>query len=256
MKQHLLVTTSADSSVSQFRPYADVLLLDSVAAGVAANSIDIASYKTVYIRSAFHRVDIMPQQFADIIDKLGARARQAGISVIDGVDSVEKIIKFEDKWQQYQLFGELMPTTELVASDTVDDRASIFKKRISSRAAGIAWRLDEIYGERQDWIKQALVDIRQELRIYIVRGSVYPVAAVRQPKTSQQKIKVVGARPLSSDQIQFAQMVYQKCPEVDFVGLDVVDGQTGLWLLEANRSPIFSSFLRESGVNLAEILYK
>lgn len=32
-------------------------------------------------------------------------------------------------------------------------------------------------------------------------SSVYPVAAVRQSKTSQQNIKVVGARPLSSDQI-------------------------------------------------------
>ena len=250
MQQHLLATV-ADLSIEQFRPVCDVLLLGS------DDSVDdLSAYKSVYIRSQFNDEKFMPQNFASQINKIGTLARNAGIKLIDNMGSVDEIIAFEDKWYQFQLFREFMPETKLASEQPGFGEPVIFKKRISSRAAGIAWLRSDIIGNLDDWICQPILDIQEELRVYVVRGMVVEVASIRQTKTMDQKIKVIGTRHLTSEERHFAEQVYKKRPSLDLVGIDIAVTSNGLRLIEVNRSPVFASFMRESGQNLAELLYR
>lgn len=253
MKRHLLVTTTADSSLECFRPFCDILLLDSDGFLDVNNSI--VNYGSVYIRSQFNKPEVMPQRFQQQIDAIGRQARQMGVSVIDNMATVQEIVNFEDKWHQYQLFREYMPETWLATGVNDVEKPIIYKKRISSRATGIAWRREDIMGDENEWICQRMLDIEEELRVYVVRGVVIEGLAVRQSKTADQKVKVVGARKITADEMRFAQAVHQQSPQLDLIGLDIAVTPDGLQLIEVNRSPVFASFTRETSLNLASILY-
>ncbi|MGI6612000.1 MAG: ATP-grasp domain-containing protein [Candidatus Nanosyncoccaceae bacterium] len=252
MKQHLLVTTTADLSIEQFRPLCDIVLLNDSQSSDKIRAIE--DYRSVYVRSHFSRPDVMPQNFTQQIDEIGRLARQHDIPLIDNMGTAQEIVNFEDKWRQYQIFSECMPKTQL-ATKQPDNKSVIFKKRISSRATGIVWRREDIVGDLADWICQPLLNIQEELRVYIVRGEVIKTAAVRQSKTTNQAVKVVGVRELTEKEESFAQLVHQRRPELDFIGLDIVITPEELRLIEVNRSPDFASFARESQLNLVEKLY-
>ncbi|MEO7905008.1 MAG: YheC/YheD family protein, partial [Candidatus Saccharimonadales bacterium] len=95
-----------------------------------------------------------------------------------------------------------------------------------------------------------------ELRIYAIRGTVYPIAAVRQSKTHHQKTRVTDIRQLTRDEIDFSTKIHARISSIDLLGIDIartVDGK--LHLIEVNRSPGFAAFTALTNVNLSGLLY-
>lgn len=252
---HLVISVSPDSSLDLLGEFADVIVLDTQLVPET-----LPGYDTLYIRSYFGQESLMPQAFLAEINALVERAVRANPSIqyIDGISTVEAVLAFEDKWHQYGLFSDYMPKTELLSSvDMVNFTRPVYKKRLSSRGTGVTWSLDEISGYRDDWLVQESLEIQEEIRMYVIRGAVYPIGAIRQSKTIDQGTKAVAARPLTQDEIDFAQSIAQKASDLDIIGLDIVCNEAGdLFLLEVNRSPGFGKFYELTGVNLADHLYE
>ena len=250
--KNLVVTTSSDLSIPELGKFADVFLLDKDDYGGGL----VSKYDTLYIRSQFNRPELMPQVFESEIDTIGREARDHGLYIVDDTYSLQQILDFEDKWLQYKKLAKFMPETELLSETDGADGQFLYKKRLSSRATGIVWQVEDIYGEKSDWIRQDRQDIRQELRVFVVCGQVCPTASIRSSKTENTEVKVAGFRELDSEELEFAMRVAESIPEIDFAGLDIIITEGGLKLIEVNRSPIFSSFTRDTGVNLASELYR
>jgi hypothetical protein len=254
VKKHLVITTTADLSLELFKPFSDIVLLDKEPVTYTGSR-----YRNVYIRSHFSKPATLPQNFRTGIETLvqGTKSTNSEVSFIDGMDTVDKIIAFEDKWLQYGLFKEFMPTTSLVDGSVVTNfNHPIFKKRLSSRGSGVTLNAKEVTEPYEEWIVQESIAIKEELRVYVIHGGVYPEAVIRQSKTSQQKIKAVAVRALASDEIDFSARIYESFPDLDFIGLDIARTSEGaLKLIEVNRSPDFLIFSELSGVNLASLLY-
>lgn len=252
---HLVVTISTESSLSLFQPYADIVLLDRYDT-IQESSI----YDTVYIRSHFSQASTTPQRFSkqihDIIEH--AHKMSPGVAIIDGMQSSDEIVAFEDKWHQYSSFTSFMSHTERyeVGMSLQHFKRPIFKNRLSSISKGVTWNEQEISHDSGNWIVQESIDIAEELRIYSICGEIYPDAAVRQSKTLEHGTEAIAIRQLSQDEIRFATEIMKYVPKLDFVGLDIVRTKDGKFLLiEINRSPGFAKFAKLSGVNLARILY-
>lgn len=249
---HLVIAVSPDSSLELLGKYADVIVLDK------DPNFDITkSYETLYIRSHFSTPELQPQRFRAEIESVvnQARQRNPNITFIDDMDTVDAIVKFEDKWQQHQIFFDFMPRTQLLV-DSDGFKKPVFKRRLSSRGSGVTWRREEAIAPVEDWIVQESIDISEEVRIYVIRGEVYSLGAVRDSMTADQKTQAVSARDLSQDEINFAMTVAQKAPELEMIGLDVARSSDGaLYVMEVNRSPGFGAFAKLTGVNLADILY-
>jgi hypothetical protein len=253
--RNLVIAVSPDSSLQQLGEYADIMLLDK-----DQISDDVPFYDTVYIRSHFSRPDMQPQNFRgeieDLIQKV--QLKNPAVTFIDSMDTADNIVAFEDKWNQYQLFAEFMPHTERLNQATTDFRQPIFKKRLSSRGSGITWsRPTE---STDEWLVQESLDIAEELRIYVVHQAAFPIVALRQSMTTDQKTIAVDARAIAEDERIFAEKISQSAQSagiiLDLIGLDIArttDGQ--LKLLEANRSPGFAAFAELTGQNLADTLY-
>lgn len=249
MTRHLIVTTSADTSADAFRPFADIIFVDRLEAPIAEKQ-----YETFYIRSQFHDESFMPQRFSKEIDAISKGLVEGGTRAIDNMSTVNQIINFEDKWLQYDMYSSLMPDTWLaVKVDNCSDL--IYKKRLSSRGAGIAWKKDDIGEQTEDWIAQVRLDIVEELRAYVIKGSVFPIASIKQSKRPNVSVKVQNTRRLSLGELSFAESVHKLAPNLEFIGIDMAITQDGIRLIEVNRSPIFNSFTRLCGKNLAEKLY-
>ncbi|MES2630814.1 MAG: hypothetical protein V4611_02565 [Patescibacteria group bacterium] len=253
--KHLVIAVSPDSSLELLRTFADVIVLDKEL--VPKN---LARYDTLYIRSHFGQLSTLPQNYRAEINNLVQRLKQtnSNIKFIDDADSVDKILAFEDKWLQYKTFGDVMPNTQLLddSLNIVNFNKPIFKKRLSSRGTGITWDVALVTQPAEDWIAQESIGIAEELRVYIIRGNVYPVGAVRRSMTSEHKTEAVSSRELTQEEIDFAVRISNQNSVMDFVGLDIARAKDGqLHLMEVNRSPGFAAFEKLSGVNLASILY-
>lgn len=130
------------------------------------------------------------------------------------------------------------------------------KPRLSSRGRGIVLRKINI-DPSQRYIRQPLLPIKGEYRIYGLFSSILPVAAVRSSKTATSKVKVIGVEEIPQNLLGFAEKVYKKLPRLELVGFDVVlleDGRP--ILLEINRSPQFTRYNEVTGINLAEEFMK
>lgn len=253
--KNLLITVSAEPSTTLFSEYADVIILDKDPLGTP-----VGSYDTAYIRSHFSHPDMMPQRFKDEINTIVKQLRSANPSIvfIDGMDDVDAIVAFEDKWNEYQTLREFMPRTEPISQawNISHFHRPIFKRRLSSRGTGIAWSATEITGDPADWIVQESISICEELRIYVIKGEVYPIGAIRQSSTPMSNVTPIGSRALSSDEIEFSLKVAGAISSIDMVGLDIARAHDGaLHLIEVNRSPGFLKFFDLTGINLASILY-
>lgn len=253
--KHLVISVSPDSSLALLADFADVILLDKDPVPIIADAFD-----TLYIRSHFSQPDTLPQKFRNEIEVMvhDAKSKNSDITFIDGMDNVDDIVAFEDKWKQYQAFRDFMPKT-LLFGDNVDIpafRRAVLKKRLSSRGSGTTWSIDDVTSPLDDWIVQESLDIDEEIRVYVVRGNIQPVAAVRDSMTPQQKTQAVASRRLTEQEIEFAAIIAARAPGLDLIGLDIVRTKGGqLYLLEVNRSPGFAAFANLTGVNLANILY-
>lgn len=253
--QHLVISVSPDSSLKLLGECADIIVLDKKPPiGVTKR------YDTLYIRSHFSQPDLQPQNFRHEITPIvdSARRINPGITFIDSIDNVDDIVFFEDKWRQYQLLHDFMPLTQLLDTDkgALDFKKQIFKKRLSSRGNGVTWDINDVTGSPSDWVVQESLEIEEEMRVYVVHGSVYPIATARRSMTSLHKTEATNSRALDSKEVKFAAMISGQIANFDFVGLDIARTKDGsLKLMEANRSPGFASFAELTGVNLAHMLY-
>jgi len=253
---HLVIAVSKDSSLELLRKHADVIVLDKE---LPPTSLRI--YESVYIRSHFSTPALMPQNFRDEIEKLVnlSRLENPRLRFIDNMSTVDEIVAFEDKWNQYEKFSDFMPLTKVLHSteDASGFTRPIFKKRLSSRGAGVTWDSNEVTGVLGDWIIQESLNIVEEKRVYVINGKVYPVGALRRSMTDEQKTHAVDSCKLSMDETVFAANIAKKTPELDMIGLDIArTADDKLFLIEVNRSPGFGAFEKLTGANLADILYR
>lgn len=254
--KHLVIGVSAESSLELLGSFADIVELDK---GVVAGQ-DVA-YDTVYIRSHFSKPSLSPEYFRSEIEALVQRAKNNNphVRFVDGMDTVDAILAFEDKWHQYKLFGSFMPRTE--EYDERTDVASfirpIYKNRVSSNGAGVTWDAIKAVRSNNQWIIQESLNIQEELRIYILFGEVYPVGAVRRTMTEGQKAQAIDFRTLTEDEMSFSLNVLKQAPSLDVVGIDIARTADGtLSLMEVNRSPGFAKFEELTGINLASVIYE
>lgn len=254
--KNLVLAVSPDSSLELLKRYADILILDK-----DFDEVVDSHYDTVYIRSHFSQLSTMPQNFRKEINDVVQRTKDTNhkIKFIDDMDNVDAIVAFEDKWQQYITFGKFMARTEILDSHT--DMSSyerpIYKNRLSSRGSGVTWDRQKTVEAINGWIVQESLDIREELRIYIILGEVYSIGAVKQSMTEENGAQSVDSRGLAKDEIDFSARIIQQFPSLDIAGIDIartIDGD--LFLLEVNRSPGFAKFYDLTGINLADKLYE
>lgn len=253
--KHLVIAVSPDSSLELLGGFADVVVLDMKPLPTV-----MTHYETLYIRSHFGQQNTLPQNFRTEIDDLVRRARQVhpDIKFIDGADTVDKIVACEDKWLQYETYGDCMPKTRLLDDmfDITGFERPVYKNRLSSRGNGVTWDREEVTIPFGNWIIQESLEIVEELRIYVICGEVYPICAVRQSMTSEQNAQAVDSRQLSQDEIDFSLKAYSRNDSMDIVGLDIARNSDGkLCLMEVNRSPGFAAFAKLTGRNLADVLY-
>lgn len=252
---NLVIAVSPDSSLELLGRYADIIVLDKDPPTVLQGP-----YDTVYIRSHFAQPDTLPQVFRSEIDSLVADAIRLNPNVrfIDSMSTVDEIVSFEDKWHQYELFGEYMPRTYLYDSSAnlADIAQPIYKNRLSSHGEGVTWDKAIADGAPAQYIVQESLSITEELRIYGINASVYPIASVRRSKTRDSIGEVVDQRDLTIEETEFAENVISSAPFIDISGLDIARTSDGrLYLLEVNRSPGFGKFYKLTGINLADMLY-
>ncbi|RYF29208.1 MAG: hypothetical protein EOO17_02330 [Chloroflexi bacterium] len=254
--KNLVLAVSPDSSLDLLKPHADIIVLDKD----VPEFVD-EYYDTVYIRSHFSQPSTMPQNFQSEIEEVVERVKHTNNNVrfIDGMYTVDAIVAFEDKWLQYETFNEFMPRTQLL--DTHTDISSfdrpIYKNRLSSRGSGVTWDRRTTEDSVHGWIVQESIEIKEELRVYIILGEVYSVGAVKRSMTEGDKAESVDSRALSQDEIDFTRRAMKQSPTLDIAGIDIARTINGkLILLEVNRSPGFAKFYEITGVNLADRLYE
>ena len=253
---HLVIAVSPDSSLELLAKHADVIVLDKEPLPAR-----LKSYQSVYIRSHFSTPELLPQKFRTEIESLVRQSTSENpeVTFIDGMSTVDAIVAFEDKWHQYEKFSEFMPPTMLLGNDKDSSAFThpIYKKRLSSRGVGVTWNNNEIVDSPGDWIVQESLNIAEEIRIYVIKGEVYPVGALRFSMTNEQKTHAIDYRELEADEIQFAAAIDRSVPELDIIGLDIArTTDSMLSLMEVNRSPGFGAFEKLTGVNLADLLYE
>jgi glutathione synthase/RimK-type ligase-like ATP-grasp enzyme len=246
--KNLVIAVSPDSSLELLGHFADIVVLDK-----DSDFCETVSYDSAYIRSHFGQQSTLPQNFRSEIDEI------INVLFVDGMDTDDKILAFEDKWNQYSRFERFMPRTEIygdTANDSTFTRA-IFKKRLSSRGVGVTWNKDKADRSTGEWLIQESLNIKEELRVYVICGDVHTTAAVKQSMDEGGRSQAVAIRELAPDEIKFASDITEQVPDLDIIGLDLARTlEDELMLMEVNRSPGFAKFEELSGVNLAAILYE
>jgi len=177
--------------------------------------------------------------------------------MVDRIDKIEHIF-FEDKWGQYCLFSDVMPETGLVNEKLFLKKKEeyIFKKRISSRGRGISFTFEGIKGKKSSYIYQKRLNIKKEYRVFILFEKIVEIVAVKNSKTENTKVKVVGKEKSSKKLCDFIGTFSDRI-KFDFVGIDIAeDGEGYFYVLEINRSCLFNAFYNQTGINLAESFIK
>ena len=239
MGKKLIFTTLKDYSAEYFRQFGWEVRL-------YGDDLPDGDYKYLYLRDPFNDTTVASDEgLAEKISEICAKYESA--TKIDHVQSLAEMAKIEDKWNQAELYGDLMPSTVLGGSAKFVVGSNLAKPRISQRAKNILLELDREIDD--SWIVQELLDIREELRVYVVFGKVVREATVKSSKTSG-KVKVIGSRLLTDDEMKFCEGVAGISSQngLDFVGMDIVRLADGsLRCIEVNRSPQFNRFVEIYG---------
>ena len=175
---------------------------------------------------------------------------------LDGIHRIEDYY-IEDKYRQFEQFGlEFMPQTWLASEQEFLPQRHVFKKRVSCRCRDVHFeRLENV--DLKEYIVQERRQIREEMRVFYLRGEVLRVAETRTSETEHQKVKATGDRDLSDAEIDFVKRAMAKMPELDFAGVDLAVQENGeLMIIEVNRSPQFAGYYRVTGINLAEKVFR
>lgn len=210
----------------------------------------------VYFRDPFNEPDvpIADAQISAITQRFFAD-NPAAYS-LDGIRTIDDYY-VEDKFRQFQHFGlEFMAPTWLASEHEFIPGEYVFKKRISCRCRDVHFvQPDGV--NLAEYIVQERRAIREELRVFYLRGEVLRLAETRTSKTETQKVKALSYRELTDAEVEFIQRAMHKMPELDFVGVDLAIQENGEFLIiEVNRSPQFAGYYRITGVNLAERVFK
>ena len=257
MKKILLLTTIDDWSTPLFfsqeiqsKFQVDMFLYHEDTAALT-KLLTEQSYDIIYPRDPFNSGSYELSNIKEKITTLLAGSGDAYI--VDSITSFEDVL-FEDKWKQYETYREFMPKTKLLESkEETDDPNVITKKRISSRAKGIAFSSNELSGELDSYIVQHKVSITKEYRVFVVCDEIQPLVSVRTSKTPTTKVKAEGTVTIPPPLREYVENVMQHCA-YDLAGLDISETNDRFALIEVNRSPQFNGYFREAGVNIAEIL--
>lgn len=235
----ILYTTKADLSLPYF-PDWEVHFYDEE----PAQSGDL-----VYFRDPFNDPENYQPSSAEFNQLI---SQHQGAQIVDQITSFEQLYELEDKFFQAQRFRELSPRTWLPSEHEFIPHQTLAKPRVSQRAKNILFDLD---GRHLDdsWIIQALLDIQEELRVYVVNGQILSQASIKSSK-AHGPVKVIGVRELTANEQDFIQQAYDRC-QLDFVGFDLaVLPNQELKIIEANRSPQFRRYAEYTGINLANMI--
>ena len=199
----------------------------------------------VYFRDPFNDANFkpIPEKINTIIDFY------KNSKSVDNIRCFEDMKRAEDKYHQYEIFGEkIMPKTYLPSQIKFQVGKHLAKPRISQRAKNILFKIDDIE-LNDDWIIQEILPIKEEIRVYVVNGKVSKTVSIKSSKQFG-KVKVIGIRNISDKELSFIQKVIQKIPTLDFVGFDVaILENDDLKIIEANRSPQFATYFQRTNQN-------
>lgn len=244
MLRWCVVTTPADFSLNLFLD--DSRSVDVYIYGRIESPV-IGGYDVIYFRDPFNTSIYDVKAIEEDIFKI--RAASPNAYIVDRTSQLDDVL-LEDKWVQYQLLSPYMPLTTLATSRVVPE-GQLAKRRISSRGKGIHFEATAVPGQTDEYIFQRRLDIENEYRCYVVGGRVMPRVAVRISKTPETRVKTKKLIGIPDAVRRFVEVIYQSGPELDFVGYDIAVTESGLYLLEANRSPQFTLYNRLSHENVA-----
>lgn len=245
----LILTTKEERSLN-------LLLLEEIdvttkhySDDLAKNTVLLTGFDIIYFRDPFtdeYDITIL----AAIVDTI--HRQNPGAYFVDSVAELDDLL-VEDKWKQYELFNDLMPNTELVNDfDRLDFEKQFVKKRISARARGVIFGVDEVKSSDlpQDFIAQEKLEIIEEVRVVTVRDKIYDMGVKKISKTFSEKVKLTDVVTVSDDMKRMARIVVSRLPELDITGIDIARTKNGeLKLIEVNRSPQFVTFTKKTNIN-------
>jgi len=255
MKKMLIITTIEDLSIPMFLTQKIQKKLKIDFCFFHENTKEIkekltfSNYNYIYIRDPFNYVfdkNNIEEKFNVIL------SNRKNSYIVDNLKILDDIY-FEDKWKQYQVFGEFMPKTRILTNiQDVDNSNLIVKKRISSRAKGIIFNSkDLISNNLSDYIVQRKIKIDKEYRVYVIFNEIIKKASLKSSKTQDSRVKIIGSEKLSATVIDFVKNITKK-NKFDFIGLDIAKSGNNLYLLEINRSCLFNGYFSNNQINLAE----
>lgn len=212
-------------------------------------------FDEVYFRDPFNepKVPITDARIAEVMTKFFEN--NPNTYSIDGVRELDDLY-VEDKYRQYQEFGsEFMPRTWLATEKEFEPGKMVLKKRVSCRCRDVYFEVPEGL-DLNEYIVQERKNIKEEMRVFYLKGEVCRVAETRTSKTEKQKVKVLGWRELTDEETDFVSRAMKKMPEMDFVGVDFAILEDGTKIIiEVNRSPQFMGYYKVTGVNLAKKVF-
>jgi hypothetical protein len=257
-KRMLIVTTAKDFSLELFQNQesSDLIKPSVVYFDNIDEKVIEQNYDYLYFRDPFNDPSISELAAQETTKEVLEKVRAA--YSIDGIASYDDLL-FEDKWRQYQLFGELMPRTKPLDSlDEVDFDKELIKKRTSSRSRDIVFTKAAfpIGNNLSDYIVQTLLGIEVEYRVFVIGGKIIHPLLIKTSKTPDQKTKVTGTEDLIDPRIEDISNRVHRVTGFDLMGLDIAKVGQNFWLIEVNRSCQFKSFDRETGQNPATLLNK
>ena len=257
----LLVSTKADLSLPLFFREDSTSLIKSTSLLYDSESKELEElfnydFSYIYFRDPFNDETVDQKNAKRLIELLFDHYGSA--YYLDGISSYEDML-LEDKWEQYKLFGDLMPSTELLSKvNTLKKDKIIIKKRISARSKGVFFDRKDIKRNEnlEKYIIQQLVRINKEYRVYVVAGKIIGPLAIKSSKSKSQHVRIIGEeKKVPAEILDICRHVYEKT-NYDFMGIDIAETATGFKLLEINRSCQFKAYLRTTGINLAATLNK
>lgn len=257
----LIVTTKDDISLSLFYAPEAAKLIEPYHIFYDSPDGDIQAilkqdFQFIYFRDPFNDVNlpkiIAKKTFATINNNY------PDAYIVDGLTAFEDLF-FEDKWKQYVMFRQFMPTTKILQSpETLNFEAGYVKKRISSRSKGIIFNRKSFPSDYnpKDYIYQKKLNIKKEYRVFLIGQEIVLPLALKSPKTPSNSVRVIGYEDTIPPEVAaIAKRVY-KTTKFDFMGLDIAHTDKKFYLLEVNRSCQFEGYGRVSPVNLAAFFNK
>lgn len=128
------------------------------------------------------------------------------IRAIDQMSTVEQIVTFEDKFNQYELFSGFFPKHSYTKTLAISHNLlGQFIKSVFPRGELASPGIRNVASsESNEWLIQESLDTDEELRVYVIRGLVHPVLAVHKSLTATQRVEVSNSRALTEKEIEYA----------------------------------------------------